>query len=98
MTDLTILNEEKILEIEKRFGYDKNKQYLKSLAHYKFIEKKSLIDYYKIFAKKIDNGEIYNYLYLNPNYFKDTPDYMEEYDQMLKMFKKEIDIYINHLG
>lgn len=98
MTDSTILNEEKILGIEKRFGHNKNEQYLKSLAHYKFIEKKSLIDYYKIFAKKIDNGEIYNYLYLNPNYFKDTPDYIEKYDKMLKKFKKEIDIYVNNLG
>ena len=49
-------------------------------------------------SETFDDGEIYNYLYLNPNYFKDTPDYIEKYDKMLKKFKKEIDIYVNNLG
>lgn len=97
MTGETILKEEKILEIENQYGHDKSEQYIKSLAHYKYIEKKSLIDYYRIFARKIDNGEIYNYLYLNPNYFKETPNYLKKYNKLLIKFKNEIENYINNL-
>ncbi len=97
MTTETILSEEKMLKIENQYAYNKSQKYIKSLTRYKYIEKKSLVDYYKIFAKKIDNGEIYNYLYLNPNYFRETPDYLEKYDKLLKKFKKEIENYINNL-
>lgn len=97
ITGETILNEEKILEVENQYSYNKSEQYIKSLAHYRYIEKKSLIDYYRIFAKKIDTGDIYNYLYLNPNYFKETPDYLEKYNKLLIKFKNEIENYINNL-
>lgn len=97
MTPPIVLNKNLILEEEKKYGINKSKIYIESLANYKYVEKKSLVDYYKIFNKKIEEGDIYNYLYLSPIYFTDIPDYLEKYDKMLKKFSMEIKKYINNL-
>ena len=70
--------------------------YIKDLCRYKYIEKKSLIEYYKLFQKNITNGEIYRYLNLHPAYFKNK-DYRRKYDKMLHNFSLEIENYVNYL-
>lgn len=63
------------------------------ISKYKYLEKRSLIQYYKEFKDKINSGEIYRYLELSPVLF--TNDYKKEYDRMLLKFAEEIDKYIN---
>ena len=63
------------------------------ISRYKYLEKRSLMQYYKEFKDKINSGEIYRYLELSPVLF--TNDYKKEYDRMLLKFAKEIDKYIN---
>ena len=91
-----ILNLNKIKKHEYDTGTIKQEQYIEDLSKYRYIEKKSLVEYYKLFKTNIDNGKIFNYLNLNPKFFKEK-NYMQLYNTMLTKFSKEIENYINEL-
>ena len=63
------------------------------ISKYKYLEKQSLIQYFKEFKDKINSGEIYRYLELSPIFFNNN--YKKEFDRMLFKFAQEIEKYIN---
>lgn len=85
-----------LVKYETETGLSFEKKYIEDLCKYRYIEKKSLIEYYKLFKKNIDNGEIFKYLNLHPKYFNEI-DYMQKYNNMLSNFSQEINEYINSL-
>lgn len=93
---INILNLNKLENYELTSGISSDMSYIKDLCRYRYIEKKSLIEYYKLFQKNITNGEIYRYLNLHPAYFKNK-DYRRKYDKMLHNFSLEIENYANYL-
>ena len=93
---IELLNINKKKNYEKESGISNDVKYIEDLCKYRYIEKKSLIEYYKLFQKNIINGEIYKYLNLHPKYFKNK-NYKIQYDKMLYNFSSEIEKYINYL-
>lgn len=87
--NISLLNS--IIDYEKKYGERADKCLL--ISRYKYLEKQSLIQYYKEFKDKINSGGIYRYLELSPIFF--TNNYKKEYDRMLFKFAKEIEKYIN---
>lgn len=88
---LNISSLNSIIDYEKKYGQRLDKSLL--ISRYKYLEKQSLIQYYKEFKDKINSGEIYRYLELSPIFF--TNNYKKEYNRMLLKFVQEIDKYIN---
>lgn len=84
------------LKYEKNIAKNDNYMKIKKSANYKYIEKKSLLEYYKTYSSLIEEGKIYKYLDLHPKYFEDI-DYYANIEKMLKKFKKEIDVYIGEM-
>lgn len=93
---INLLNINKLENYESKYGVSNNRLYIKDLCKYRYTEKKSLIEYYKLFQKNINNGQIFKYLNLHPKYFKDK-DYRIKYNKMLNNFSSEIENYINYL-
>ena len=86
-------------EIQRyEISISKNKNYEndRKAAVYKFNEKRSLIEYYKQFYKKIDDGTIYNYLDLKKDYYEDD-NWKEKIEEMLNKFKCELKKYFSQL-
>lgn len=63
---------------------------------YKYLEKRSLIEYYKTFYRNIKSGKIYNYIDLKKEYYGDN-DYYAKINDMLVRFSKELEIYFENL-
>ena len=82
-----------IVKYEKLNGVQKGGKIVEDICLYKFIEKKSLLQYYAEFKSRIDNGTIFSYLELSPTILGDKSDY-ENYIKMLSKFSDEIDTYI----
>lgn len=82
---------------EKENGDSKKLDTINNFALYRYIEKRSLIQYYKLYKKNIQNSNIYKYLNLNPLYFSSDANYKDKYDRMLKKFATEIENYIQTL-
>lgn len=80
-----------IINYEQIYGQNTDKCQL--VSKYKYLEKQSLIQYYKEFKDKIYSGEIYRYLELSPILFNN--DYKKEYNRMLFKFAQEIDQYMD---
>lgn len=80
-----------IVKYELSNGIDPKKN--EEISYYKFIEKQSLLQYYKEFRKKIVSNDIYKYLELSPMFLEN--DYRRRYDKMLLKFKEEIDKYLS---
>lgn len=92
-----ILSYKKIVQHEADNGDTKNSTKINKFASYRHIEKNSLIQYYALYKKSIENGEIYKYLNLNPIFFIEDKDYIEKYNRMLIKFALEIDKYIKSM-
>ena len=95
ITPFNLSSLEKIVENEKSKGNSKNINKISDYAYFKFAEKQSLMQYYREFKLKIENGEIYRYLELSPMLFEDI-NYREKYEKMLSKFAEEIDFYDKH--
>lgn len=65
-------------------------------AKYKYLEKKSLLEYYKTFYRNIKTGKIYDYIDLNQKYYDDN-DYYERINKMLDKFLIELENYFKNL-
>lgn len=91
-----LYNFNNIVNYEKETGLSSEIEFINDLSRYRYIEKKSLIEYYKLFKNNIDNGEIFKYLNLNPKYFKEK-DYMKKYNAMLSKFSSEVGSYVDML-
>lgn len=87
-------NKNQIMNYEKHISKINKEHLIKKYANYKFIEKKSLLEYYERYSQLIETNEIYNYLDLNPKYFNEI-DYYDKIENMLNKFKKEIDRYLS---
>lgn len=87
---------DKIFKYESEISKSNKEHLVLKYANYKYIEKKSLLEYYERYYRLIENGEIYNYLDLNPKYFLET-DYYERITLMLTKFKVEIEKYLNSM-
>lgn len=85
---------DEIVKYEKLNGVQKSGKIVENISLYKFIEKKSLLQYYSEFKTRIDNGTIFSYLELSPKILSDKSDY-ESYIKMLSKFSDEIDNYIS---
>ena len=86
----------KIFEYEKKITKPNKEHLILKYANYKFIEKKSLLEYYERYLQLIRTKKIYNYLDLNPKYFEEE-DYYIRIDRMLKKFGEEIENYLNNM-
>lgn len=87
--DISSLKE--IERFENKYGINMEKG--KKISLYKFVEKQSLLQYYKEFNEKIITKEIYRYLELSPLIL--DKEYREKYDRMLSKFAKEIEAYLS---
>ena len=87
---------EDILRYEKQISKPNKEHLISKYANYKYIEKKSLLEYYERYHELISNGNIYNYLDLNPKYFEEE-DYFDRIEKMLKKFDKEIKKYLDSM-
>lgn len=65
-------------------------------ARYKYLEKKSLVEYYKSFYRNIKNGRIVDYIELNPIYYDDE-EYYDNLNGMLNRFSIELEKYFEQL-
>lgn len=92
-----IMNKDEIIKYEKTICKSGKTCKIEQYGAYKFLEKKSLLEYYKRYSDLIGSGKIYNYLDINPKYFEEE-NYFEKIDFMLKKFKKEIDYYFKLYG
>ena len=92
-----ILSYKSIIKHETSEGDTQDEAKIKKYSLYRYIEKRSLIQYYTLYKKAIENGEIYKYLNLNPRYFKDDLDYIKKYNRLLTKFASEIDTYIKRM-
>lgn len=79
-------------EISKNIDNEKDNE----KAMYKYLEKRSLIEYYKTFYRNIKSGKIYNYIDLKKEYYGDN-DYYAKINDMLVRFSKELEIYFENL-
>lgn len=93
----SVISKDEVIKYEKEICKPGKESQIVNYGTYKFLEKKSLLEYYKRYSKLIDNGKIYNYLDINPIYFEDE-NYFKMIDIMLKKFKKEIDNYFKIYG
>lgn len=85
-----------ILKYENEISKIKNIQNDEKAARYKFNEKRSLIEYYKQFYKKIENHTIYNYLDLKKEYYEDD-NWKDQIENMLIRFRNELEKYFGQL-
>ena len=85
-----------ILRYERQISKPNKEHLVSKYANYKYIEKKSLLEYYGRYYELICNGNIYNYLDLNPKYFEEE-DYFNRIEKMLKKFGKEIKKYLDSM-
>ena len=92
-----LLNYENIINYEYANGDSKNRTNSEKFAIYRFVEKKSLIQYYILFNNSIKNKDIYKYLNLNPKFFYNDKDYVKKYERMLHKFSNEIELYIKKM-
>ena len=85
-----------ILEYENTISKkgESSKDYDK--AKYKYLEKRSLIEYYKTYYRNIKSGKIFDYIDLNKKYYKDK-DYYKKMSEMLKSFSEELEEYFKNL-
>ena len=81
---------------EEKISKTGNAKQDKIKAKYKYLEKKSLLEYYKTFYRNIKSGKIYNYIDLNKKYYNDN-DYYDRINKMLKNFSKELENYFDNL-
>ena len=81
-----------LLRLEKKYGEDQNKNL--KISQYKFIEKKSLLVYYKEFYDRILDDSITSYLELSP-LFENSDMLYIEYKKMLIRFSSEIKKYLD---
>lgn len=81
---------------EEKISKTGNAKQDKIKAKYKYLEKKSLLEYYKTFYRNIKSGKIYNYIDLNKKYYNDN-DYYDRINKMLKKFSKELENYFDNL-
>lgn len=96
MLPANLKNRSKIIKYEKKISKP-NKEYLiTKYANYKYMEKKSLLEYYERYHMLIKTGEIYNYLDLNPKYFEEM-NYYDRIEKMLEKFGQEIEKYLNSM-
>ena len=85
-----ILEYESIISKKRESGKDYTK------AKYKYLEKRSLIEYYKTYYRNIKSGKIFDYIDLNKKYYKDN-DYFKKISEMLKCFSEELEKYFENL-
>lgn len=85
-----------ILRYERQISKPNKEHLVSKYANYKYIEKKSLLEYYERYYELICNGNIYNYLDLNPKYFEEE-DYFNRIKKMLKKFGEEIKNYLDSM-
>lgn len=100
--DTKYLLPENLMEIkdivlyEKKISKNNNCENDKKAARYKFNEKRSLIEYYKQYYRKIKEKKIYDYLDLKKEYYEDD-NWLDEIERMLEKFSLELEKYFNQL-
>ena len=96
MLPIDLYKFEDILEYESTISKkrESGKDYTK--AKYKYLEKRSLIEYYKTYYRNIKSGKIFDYIDLNKKYYKDN-DYYKKISEMLKCFSEELEKYFENL-
>ena len=85
-----------IINYEIKISKDNDADKDKKASIYKFNEKRSLIEYYKLFYKHIKEGTIYDYLDLKKEYFEEE-NWQQEIKTMLDKFAEELEEYFNQL-
>ena len=85
-----------ILSYERQISKPNKAHLISKYANYKYIEKKSLLEYYERYCELVRSGDIYNYLDLNPKYFEEK-DYFDRIEKMLNKFEKEIKNYLDSM-
>ena len=85
-----------IEDYERKISKTGNAKQDKIKAKYKYLEKKSLLEYYKTFYRNIKSGKIYNYIDLSKKYYNDN-DYYDRINKMLNNFSKELENYFDNL-
>jgi len=85
-----------IRKYEKSISKQKNIEKDEKASIYKFNEKRSLLEYYKLYYKHIKEGTIYNYLDLKKEYYEDA-DWQEKIDEMLQKFNCELEEYFKQI-
>lgn len=78
--------------IKYEYSHGYSQHMVMNISKYKYIEKKSLLQYYKEFKNKIETGDIYKYLELSPIIC--DSNYKSKYNMMLTKFSNEIDEYL----
>ena len=96
MLPFKIRKKESIIKYENKISKPGKEHLIYKYANYKYLEKKSLLEYYERYRELIITGHIYEYLDLNPKYF-DEKDYFNRIDTMLKKFEKEIKKYLDSM-
>ena len=87
---------EDIKEHEKSISKLGDKSKDEKAAIYKFNEKRSLIEYYKLYYKHIKNETIYNYLDLRKEYYEDD-NWLYNIEKMLQRFAQELEKYFEQI-
>lgn len=96
MLPLKMRKREDIVNYEKQISKPNKSHLVNKYAIYKYIEKKSLLEYYERYYDLVITGNIYNYLDLNPKFFEEK-DYFDRIDKMIKKFAKEIKKYLDSM-
>ena len=85
-----------IRRYERIISKKKNVEKDEKAVIYKFNEKRSLLEYYKLYYKHVKDGTIYNYLDLKKEYYEDD-DWKENIEKMLYKFTYELEEYFNQI-
>lgn len=96
MLPLKMRKREDIVNYEKQISKPNKNHLVNKYAIYKYIKKKSLLEYYERYYDLVITGNIYNYLDLNPKFFEEK-DYFDRIDKMIKKFAKEIKKYLDSM-
>ena len=85
-----------IEQYEKIISKEKDPCKDQKASLYKFNEKRSLLEYYKLFYKNIKKGTIYNYLDMKEEYYEDI-DWQNKIEEMLEKFTLELEEYFKQI-
>ena len=96
LVPINLYNLKDILEYENKISKNNDKIKDEKAAVYKYNEKRSLLEYYRLYYDKIQNSEIYNYLDLKKEYYEDE-NWIKNIENMLKQFCGEVDIYFKSI-